>query len=347
VPARRERSASQPPVPPSSRRFPPDPAGPFEYDIAISFLHQDLDVAHKLEARLTPALKVFVYDRHSEELLAGDGMDAFTEVFRYQSRLHLILQREGYGDTPWTHFELGHIKDRFLLMKQQTALVINLDQSSADWLHPTYLYLSDANDFAEAMAVIKYRAQELGAQLRRLSPAEEAAAAAAAARRRAERDQILFSDAGVRLAQQELAALYAEIERHLDELLAVVPDFPVQREINATGQAIFIRSPHVSTRIWWTTEWVNSLQHAHLDVVELEGPISLPSDVTPYRNAGRPTRESEYSFSLTDHLKPCWTLYGKRDARPEEQPSTMALAEAIVRRHLTRHEESIRKRRPR
>lgn len=47
----------------------------FEFDVAVSFLRRDLDLAHEIRDRLEPQLHVFVYDREQETVAASDGLD--------------------------------------------------------------------------------------------------------------------------------------------------------------------------------------------------------------------------------------------------------------------------------
>ncbi len=86
----------------------------FKYDVAFSFLARDLGIAQDLENRLTPGLSTFVYARRKEELLGRDGMDSFSEVFRRDTRLSVVLFRNGWGETEWTAFEETAIKSRAL-----------------------------------------------------------------------------------------------------------------------------------------------------------------------------------------------------------------------------------------
>src|SRR5687768_3991511 len=96
----------------------------YKYDVAFSFLAADLGVAKDLASRLSPGLTVFVFDRFKEDLIGRDGMDAFSEVFRRDARLSVILFRKGWGETPWTGFEESAIKSKALETRFTSLMVV-------------------------------------------------------------------------------------------------------------------------------------------------------------------------------------------------------------------------------
>src|SRR5688500_10384913 len=102
--------------------------GPYRYDVAFSFRAPDLKLAEELEGLLA-GLQVFVYSRRKEELLGGDGMDRFASVFGQETRLAVILYRDGWGKTPWTGFEESHIKGRALLTNHKSYMLVRLDHA--------------------------------------------------------------------------------------------------------------------------------------------------------------------------------------------------------------------------
>jgi hypothetical protein len=324
--------------------FPPDPAGPFKYDVAISFLAPDLPKARALAARLEPALSVFVYDRHAEELLAADGMERFAEVFRYQSRLHALLYRDGYGKTPWTSFEEGHIKERALHSRFTSLALVKLDASPGPlWVHSNYLYAADkGDDLAEAAAVIRYRAREGGAVLHRPTAAEAAAALARRERLRSERFEILTSQRGLKRAREEVQSLFAAIEAAVSSVGAAVPGVRLACERTMDGDGIYLVSPQCSTTIYWEQPYTNALRDSHLDVREVANTLALPSQ-SAFRTVPilrRDARLVPYTFDLTDGLEARWRA-GAAEGLPSE-----AFAQAIVSRHVKRYygsEEARRK----
>ena len=76
-----------------------------KYDIAISFLCQDQNLAKALCDQLSNGLEVFFFSHNQEELAGSDGLESMREPFRNESRLNVVLYRPGWGKTPWTAVE--------------------------------------------------------------------------------------------------------------------------------------------------------------------------------------------------------------------------------------------------
>src|SRR4051794_39241639 len=101
-----------------------------EYDIAISFLHRDESLALQLFNRLAETFHVFVYSKRQESLAGTDGLETFRRTFRSDSRLVVVLYRDGWGKTPWTRVEEQAIQDRFLKEGWNWLLFATLDANS-------------------------------------------------------------------------------------------------------------------------------------------------------------------------------------------------------------------------
>src|SRR5437899_11207412 len=86
----------------------------YEYDVAISFLSQDVDLARELADGLSPQLRVFVYIDRQREIAGTDGLTTFRAIFRSATRLVVVLFRNGWGESNWTRVEEEAISDRFL-----------------------------------------------------------------------------------------------------------------------------------------------------------------------------------------------------------------------------------------
>ena len=76
------------------------PEGHKGYDVAISFLNEDLGLAVERRDLIGVTLDVFVYSAKQEDLAGTDGLISFRRVFRGDARLMLILHRSGWGQTP-------------------------------------------------------------------------------------------------------------------------------------------------------------------------------------------------------------------------------------------------------
>lgn len=202
----------------------------YKYDVAISFLHQDLEHAHDLADRLE-GLHVFVYDRYSEELLGGDGMVRFGRIFSREACLAVILYRAGWGNTDWTSFEETHISGRAFKNRMRTFFIVRLDNVPLpDWVPETHIYATEAKDSREAQAVaIRFRAAELGAVRREVTVAEKLLAEARRGERAHARRDRMYS---ARWRDEILDAA----KRLYSEILVLVED------LNAGGSSLQLRA---------------------------------------------------------------------------------------------------------
>lgn len=235
-------------------------AEPFTYDVAFSFLSRDLPLARQIADHLA-GLRVFLYDRNKEQLLGGDGMDRFTEVFGSTARLAVILYREGWGTTAWTAVEENAIKGRALKTRYTSFMAVLLDDSELPtWIPSQYLYASTAADTVQEMAaVIRARARETGAVIRKESMIDAAlkrTAEARAAQARKERENSRNAIEEITASATTLFEAIAELVRQIKER---DPAYPLaQGHLRdrcvvsgggmATGIALYlsgvVRSPH-------------------------------------------------------------------------------------------------------
>ena len=122
------------------------------YDVAISFLSGDEPLALNLHEQLSETFSVFMYPKKQEELAGTDGLESFRQAFFSQSRLVVILYRNGWGKTRWTAVEELAIKERMFEGGWRSLLFVMLDQQSTypAWLPETHVRL-DYTKFADSL----------------------------------------------------------------------------------------------------------------------------------------------------------------------------------------------------
>ena len=99
------------------------PEREFKYDVAISFLAPDEQLALDLASVLKDRLSVFVYPEQQKELAGTDGEAMFNEVFGRQSRVVVVLHRDGWGSTPWTRIEETAIRNPSFIVPNDDGAV--------------------------------------------------------------------------------------------------------------------------------------------------------------------------------------------------------------------------------
>ena len=100
------------------------------YDVAISFLNDDIDIARKINNRLSETYNTFVYFDRQKEIVGVDGEIKFNEVFGIQSRIVVVLYRDTWGSTPFTRIEETAIKNRGFEEGYDFLIIAKLDDES-------------------------------------------------------------------------------------------------------------------------------------------------------------------------------------------------------------------------
>jgi hypothetical protein len=314
----------------------------YKFDVAFSFLAADLQIAKDLQGRLEPGLVVFMYERRKEELLGRDGMDAFSEVFRRDARLSVILYRKGWGETAWTGFEEVAIKTRALETRFTSLMVVRLDNAELPtWIPSQQLYSSEATDTrAEMAAVIRARAKERGAVVRTLTAAEIALRKAKEATAREAREQRQRSNAASEQIQSELQVLYSEIQRLVKEIHAGDPEIDIRAGFLREVCVITSSRTSVSMILFRTG---NTLRDFALRVNQWDGPHRLPTPNDPSPGGSRYRRTTHYIPIVSADDEWVWRWDPNHDPDEivvlmlqDEVYRSTELADSIVREHVER-----------
>lgn len=200
-----------------------------KYDVAISFLHRDEPLAREIDARLSEQFKVFVYSKRQEEIAGTNGLESFRQAFLAESRLVVVLYREGWGSTSFTLVEQQAILDRFFKDGWDFLLFVMLNDSDQPpkWLPKSAMYLSfQQYGIDQLLGAVKAQAQRLGSTVRPETAVDRAKRFEAATRARADRQQLLNSEGSNAMRQQwesviaSLSAKTSETNKHLSDQIA-------------------------------------------------------------------------------------------------------------------------------
>ncbi|MDQ6689067.1 MAG: hypothetical protein M3Z18_00965 [Gemmatimonadota bacterium] len=314
----------------------------YKYDVAFSFLAADLSVAKDLQGRLEPGLAVFMYERRKEELLGRDGMDAFSEVFRRDARLSVILYRKGWGETAWTGFEESAIKSRALETRFTSLMVVRLDRADLPtWIPSQQLYSSEATDTrAEMAAVIRARAKERGAVVRTLTAPELALKRAKEENSKEVREQRQRANTAPGEIRAELQRLYSEIIRLVEVIRAGNSEIDIRAGFHGDNCAITSARTSVSMTLYRAG---NTLRDLTLRVNDWDAPSRLPTPSDPSPGGSRHAGATHYSPVVSEHDEWAWRWEPSPDpsgvfvfSMRDETYRSAELADSIVRRHVER-----------
>lgn len=68
-----------------------------EYEVAISFLQKDEELAVRIHDIISKKYSTFIYSKKQEKIVGGDGEKIFNSTFGEQSRVVIVLYRDNWG----------------------------------------------------------------------------------------------------------------------------------------------------------------------------------------------------------------------------------------------------------
>ena len=287
-----------------------------KYDVAFSFLTADLPLALRLEDALKP-LSSFVYARKQEEIILGDGMEAFSAAFDTESRLNVVLYRAGYGDRGWTNFEKEIIRGRWLSEGFGSFSLIRTDDSPVPgWIPPAYIYGDASLMDVEALAgVIRVRAKTAGATV------EPQTAATRLGRLASDRQ---FNDETERLGtgREAFDAVSANLSAVHRRIAAVLAEHAgrgsgLESESGGAGSTIFgANLGHTGCFINYRNQF-GTVTHGAIKIRIFNGRIDIPGSGRIYMEQASEADRFDASVIRSRALGWCW-MFGDQPHTSEE-----------------------------
>jgi len=247
-----------------------------KYDVAISYLAQDEDLAFKIYTEIGQIFKVFIYTQHQNELVGKGGVETLRDIFINRANLIVILYRKGWGQTSWTSTEERAIVDFGLKNQWKGILLVNLDSSKTpDWHPESDIYLDYGKyQFEELIGVIKSRAEERGSEIKTITALEKAKILRIDRELAERRKKFLYSEEGVKEALIEVESLLDEIDRICKEINSSSAKFDHEKRktnfyylqgYNPDNTV----SPTLEIQVLWSHEYRNSLRNSKLYVTKI------------------------------------------------------------------------------
>jgi hypothetical protein len=196
------------------------PADTPKYDVAISFLVQDISLAAEFHAKLSKNLRVFFFPHNQEELAGTDGMVSMREPFYSQSRLNVIMYRQRWGNTPWTAVEAEAIKGSCLANSYRTLFVFVVEppKEFPQWIPDPHVRLNYGEfSLDDAVGAIKARVKELSVGYKPPTPEQHAENLRSQEDLQFEKSKMRTSE-GMKTIFSKVRELFDEIETHCEKI---------------------------------------------------------------------------------------------------------------------------------
>jgi hypothetical protein len=285
-----------------------------KYDVAISFLIEDVSLAQALYDKLSEGFEVFFSPRRQEELAGTNGAESMREPFLSQSRINLIVYREKWGNTPWTGVEAAAILDSCVRNQFKNAFLFVVEESTAfpAWLpynHMRFNYGEYTID--HAVGAIKLRVQEQGGQYAPLTPLKKAQMLKAEEAYRWDKSR-LTSHEGIESMLGQVDELVREMER---QCIAVNTEsaLDIEHEISPRQHCI-LRHHQIGMIVRWEQQYEGGMQKGGLSVEEYYGHLYLNREIQGNRVHFRPPERLNQTFydpDLSRAREYGWTKRGK------------------------------------
>lgn len=246
-----------------------------QYDVAISFLKQQLGLAERIRDALGERRKTFVFSQEQPEVVGSytNGVEAFSSVFRDDCRVCVILHSDGWGKRGYTHVEQVMMHERVPTEGYDFLIVVRLDKAEPPkWIPTAQIYYDYTKyGFDGLIETIEKRVAMLGGRPN-ADPVLARAARIEQEHDFAERKTAFATSlAGFKATEAEVTRLFQFLERRIPELGQACPSTGLTFEKNDTQRSAAAISPEASCVIYWQRVYANSLNEAALLIVEWGG----------------------------------------------------------------------------
>lgn len=243
-----------------------------KYDVAFSFLQQDEQLAIDLADRIRNRVEVFIYSEQQKDLIAHDGVDAFSQVFNQDARVVVVLFRETWGTTKWTRVEETAIKSRLLDDGLKFLVVASLDGKHPVWYPDTWIWGDLERYGIDGLAsVIETRVRQTGGDVRSETLADYATAVERQITFVGDRRSWRNSEKGVQDALSEVKNLFECLERTCNQV-SHLKNIQAQVQFSRkSDRCTVISGWNVRFSVNWGHTYGNTLDMSGLRVVMSEG----------------------------------------------------------------------------
>lgn len=274
-----------------------------KYDVAISFLMEDITLATALNDKLREGLDVFFFPRNQEQLAGTDGLESMREPFVSQSRLNVVLYREKWGKTPWTGVEAAAIKDSCLMngFRNLFFFAVQPVKILPVWLPNTHIRFNYGEfSLEDAVGAIKARVIEQGGKYKPLTPRRKAEIFKTNQDFEYDKNQMRSHD-GLRAVWANVKKLFSQIE---EECEAVSSEGNLTFRYGSSdfnernNEQFYVLTVHrVGLQVHWFQPHYNSLENPVLAIEEFSDGLRIPGESLAGVHIRPPQRIKRTNFS--------------------------------------------------
>jgi hypothetical protein len=285
-----------------------------KYDVAISFLIEDMTTAEALYTELSKGLQVFFYPHKQEEIAAKDGTEFFRKTFLTDSRLNVVVYRERWGTTQWTTVESNAIRDSCVQNQFRNIFVLDVENARTfpDWLPHNHMRFNLAEyPLEQVVGAIKQRVAEQGGQYEPMTPVKQAQIMKAEQEYQCERSDIQSIQNLPRI-KEELERLFAEVAKQCEAINKKDGELNLECEVNVK-QTCALRCEQAGMVVRWEQRSRNTLNDSVLTVEEYRGHLTFNRDSEKHVQYIPPVllKSTQYELDWFRSREYGWKMSGK------------------------------------
>jgi hypothetical protein len=292
----------------------------YEYEVAFSFHQQDESLAFQIRDSIQERLSNFIYSEQQKKLIANNGVDKFSKVFRDESRIVVVLYREEWGTTYWTKVEETAIKERVQEESADFTVFISLDAKKPQWLSKTQLWYDfERFGLESTAAIIERKVNEYGGQVREESVEDLANRHLREEERKIKVKDYLDSIEATKDAQKEIVILLDYVKSNIEKIHSPEKNFSFGREEYKSSFGCY--NSGINLYFSWMEKYYG--EPSYLNIILSKSSKSI---------AKQPTiiTEKQYSFSLNEADSKGWVdNSNKKEFKTSEQLIDMWLKDFL------------------
>lgn len=311
----------------------------YKYDVAFSFLNEDLELVSQVNELIKNRLTTFIYTERQNELVGNDGEEVFSRVFGKESRVVVIFYRKNWGINGFTKIEKNAIKNRAFSGNDyhNFMLLVNLDDNNPgiSWIPKTNIYFNiELYGIKALVAIIEQLVIQNEGIIHEETPLELASRLEKKIKVERERKGFLDSEEGVKVANNEFKKLCNTMKNIFDNISSNSELY--NGEINFLSTNLFkIECCALTLFCEWSVRARNSLDNSFLKIIISDHPYYYNSN-----SRKRELYEVSYLF--------CKNIYGQIGWSAKENAnefhSSKKLADLTIKKYLTIINEDLAKR---
>lgn len=226
----------------------------YEYDVAISFLASDENLALQIKRAVEKRISCFVFTEEQKRLSGSDGEVMLNQIFSKDARIVVILHRDLWAKTNWTRVEETAIRNRGFDEGYDFVIFVPLDNPvhPPEWLPKNRIWTKlDPWGIEGLASVIERKIQEHGGEVREETVLDKALSAKQEIDGHIKRENILVNFEGLKLAQTEYNKVKESIKQQCDDIKKSIPDWHFYFKDNTQEGFDVISYGHTLTIQWY------------------------------------------------------------------------------------------------